>query len=152
MRARRTCAALAAALLVGLWGCGDAAEKNAYVRALNRAQSGLAQRFEGLQTHITATSTPQQDQRTLAGYESAVREAVARLRAVEPPEGLDDLHRRFIDDIADYGTEVRRARQKLESGRPDDALAAQRRLTTAVARIGTRINATIKAINAALQG
>jgi hypothetical protein len=76
---------------------------------------------------------------------------VAELRSVDPPEGLDELHRRFIGEIADYGTEVRKARNKLTTGRAQDALAAQRSLVTAVGRISSRINDTISAINAKLR-
>ncbi|MBI5107004.1 MAG: hypothetical protein HZB46_18820 [Solirubrobacterales bacterium] len=148
IRARALLAALAAlALALPLAACGDSEQKNDYVAAVNRAQNDLAKRFNELQTRITPTSTPAQDRKTLTGYETAVRRAVTDLKAVDPPKGLDDLHRRFIGDIADYGTEVRRARERLSSGSPRDAIAAQQRLVAAVNRISTRINATISAIN-----
>jgi ribosome-binding protein aMBF1 (putative translation factor) len=149
---RRQLAVLATAALVACAavaaGCGGSSEaEEDYVAAVNNAQTGLAKRFDRLGNRITATSTPQQDRKTLTDYEVAVRDAVGQLRTVEPPGGLDQLHRQFIGEIADYGTEVRKAREKLGTGRPDDAIAAQQALVTAVGRISSRINDTISAIN-----
>jgi hypothetical protein len=133
-------------------GCGgDDQQRGEYVKAVNDAQNTLAKRFSMLQSRIRPTSTPAQDRRTLSGYESAVRDAVASLRGVDPPDGFAGLHRRFVGDIADYGTEVRRARSSLDSTRPEKVIAAQRRLVTAVGRISARINATIAAINRKLK-
>jgi hypothetical protein len=147
MRVRRPLASLLAAGALLLSACGDTKEKNDYVTALNKTQTTLAQRFGELRDGITATSTPAQDRRSLTGYETAVRDAVRELRAIEPPSEVADLHHRFIDDVADYGTEVRRARDGLATSRPQEALAAQQRLTAAAGRISGRINRTITAIN-----
>jgi hypothetical protein len=138
--------------LVAAAGCGGSdGGRGAYVKAVNDAQTTLAQRFRALQSRIKPTSTPTEDRRTLTGYETAVREAVTDLRGVRPPSGLDDLHRQFIGEIADYGTEVRRARAVLDGSRPEAVIAAQRRLVTNVGRISARINATISAINRKLK-
>jgi hypothetical protein len=140
-------ALVVAAIGGGIAGCGGSDAKNDYVKAVNGAQGGLAKRFDALGARITATSTPAQDRKTLSDYESAVVAAVGELRGVEPPDGMGDLHRRFIGEIAGYGSEVRKAREKLSTGRPQDAIAAQRSLVTAVGRISSRINDTIAAIN-----
>ena len=151
----RALSVLAALLLVpavAAAGCGgNSQERGDYVKAVNDAQNRLAKRFSTLQSQIKATSTPQEDQRTLTGYETAVREAVTSLNGVNPPNGFDGLHKRFVGEIADYGTEVRRARSSLDSTKPERVIAAQRRLVTAVGQISARINATIAAINRKLK-
>jgi hypothetical protein len=151
MRAR---AALLLALLLAAAaaGCGSTSDNGDYVKALNRAQSGLAQRFTALQARITPTSSAKQDEKTLSAYEAAVRTAVADLRAVDPPSGFDALHRRFIGQVAGYGTALRTARDEIRGDDPQAILAAQGRLRSAVSRTGTALNATIRAINQKLKG
>jgi hypothetical protein len=151
MRAR---AALLLALLLAAAaaGCGSTSDNGDYVKALNRAQSGLAQRFTALQARITPTSSAKQDEKTLSAYEAAVRTAVADLRAVDPPSGFDALHRRFIGQVAGYGTALRTARGEIRGDDPQAILAAQGRLRNAVSRTGTALNATIRAINQKLKG
>jgi hypothetical protein len=141
---------LAAAVLAGCGG-GDGGRDD-YVSALNKAQNGLAQRFTRLQTRITATSTAAQDRATLKAYEGAVGTTVRDLRAIDPPEGFEALHQRFVGEVADYGDALRSARAELDGDDPKEILAAQGRLRTAVQRTGAKLNATIKAINDKLQG
>jgi hypothetical protein len=141
------CAAAAAAA-----GCGAQKDHGDYIAALNRAQTGLAKRFTALQARITPTSSAKQDAKTLSAYEAAVDDAVAGLRAVKPPAGFDVLHRRFVGEVAGYGTALRTARGELGRDDPQAILAAQGRLRTAVAQTGTRLNATIRAINQKLEG
>ena len=150
-------AALVLSLLVALAalaaGCGGGSqERNDYVKALNNAQTGLAERFQALQTRITPTSTPAQDAKTLRSYEGAVGETVRGLRTVQPPSGFDELHRRFVGEVADYGIALRAARSRLRGDDPQARLAAQGRLRTAIARAGERLNATIRAINTKIKG
>jgi hypothetical protein len=141
------------AVTLAATGCGGTAkDRSAYVKALNKAQTGLAQRFQALQSRITPTSTPRQDGRTLLGYEAAVRDTVRDLRAVTPPSGFDSLHRRFIAQVADYGTALRSARAGLRSADPRAILASQGRLRAAIAQAGERLNATIRAINSKIKG
>jgi hypothetical protein len=151
MRAR---AALLLALLLATVaaGCGSTQDNGDYVKALNRAQTGLAQRFTALQQRITPTSSAKQDEKTLTAYEAAVRKAVTDLKAVDPPSGFAPLHRRFVAQVAGYGTALRTARGELGGDDPQKILAAQGRLRTAVARTGTELNATIQAINQKLKG
>jgi hypothetical protein len=151
MRARVTL--LIALVLAALAaGCGSDAKNDDYVKALNKAQAGLAQRFTELQSQITPTSTAKQDEKTLRAYESAVGATVRDLRAIDPPEGFDALHRRFVGQVAGYGAALRAARGELDGDDPRAILAAQGRLKTAVARTGRELNATIKAINQKLKG
>jgi hypothetical protein len=151
MRARAvTLTVLLLAALVS--GCGSEKNHDGYVQALNRAQNGLTDRFGALQSRVTPTSSPQQDARTLRAYEAAVGATVADLRKVRPPTGFDALHRRFVAQIAGYGTALRTARGRLGGNDPQGILAAQGRLRAAVAQTGTRLNATIQAINQKLKG
>jgi hypothetical protein len=149
---RAAAAVLLAVLLATAAGCGSDQRDGDYVKALNRAQAGLAQRFGRLEARITPTSSAAQDARTLLAYEAAVRDTVATLRAVDPPGALAPLHRRFIAEVGDYGAALRTARGRLKGDDPQAILAAQGRLRTAVAQTGTRLNATIQAINRKLQG
>jgi hypothetical protein len=152
---RRPAALLALAFVTAGAGCGGGngnGKADDYVKAVNDAQSGLTRRFERLQGAATATSTPAQDRRTLAGYETAVQETVQKLRGTDPPNDLRPLHEEFVGEISAYGTEVRRAREALDARTPRQALTAQRRLVTRVGVITARINDTIDAINRRLHG
>jgi hypothetical protein len=149
-RAGTLLALIAAAVLAGCGG-GDGANDD-YVTALNQAQNGLLKRVTQLNTRITATSTPAQDRATLKAYEAAVGTAVDDLRAIDPPDGFDGLHQQFVGEVAEYGTVVRRARTQLGSGNAKSSLAVRRTLPTSLERIARKLNATIKAINAKLQG
>jgi hypothetical protein len=149
---RAAAAVLLALLATATAGCGSDQGNGDYVKALNRAQNGLAQRFGRLQARITPTSSAAQDTRTLLAYEAAVRDTVATLRAVDPPGAIAPLHRRFIGEVADYGAALRTARGRLKGDDPQAILAAQGRLRVAVTQTGSRLNATIRAINRKLQG
>ena len=143
-------AMLVAALALGACG-GDTEERNAYVDEINAAQNRFAKRFDELNTRITPTSTPQEDRRTLNAYESVVRDTLAQLRGVTPPEGLEDQHRRFVAIIADYGAAVRQAREAVVDGTAQEALTAQQRLKDTVEQITRRLNDTIADINRELK-
>jgi hypothetical protein len=150
----RACAGvLLALILVVAAGCGSGGEDHdAYVKSLNNAQTGLAQRFTALQSRITPTSNAAQDIKTLRAYEAAVGTTVGDLRKVEPPDGLAPLHRRFVDEVAAYGSALRKARAELDRDDPRAILAAQGRLRSAVTAAGRRLDATIQAINQKLKG
>lgn len=150
-RALTLLAVLAAAASAAACGGTDHSRAD-YAKALNAAQADLAQRFTALQRRITATSTPAQQQATLLAYEAAVRTTLQRLRAVDPPEGFDGLHRRLVGEVGEYGTALRQARTQVRRGQAQETLAAQGRLRTAITRTGERLDATIRAINDKLAG
>jgi len=143
--------AVAAAFAVA--GCGDdsAKQRNAYADAVNRAQSDFAQSFKSLSRRITSTTTAGQGRRTLQGFEDAVDDVVADLRAIDAPTDVQPLHRRLITEVADYGREIRRAKRAFATGAPRRILDAQSKLVSATTQISTRINRTIAAINRQLQ-
>jgi hypothetical protein len=150
-------AAALLAVVVTLAGCGSggdgaSGERAGYVRSLNAAQSGLAQKFTKLGEKITPTSSAKQDQATLGAYETVVDTTVRQLRAIDPPTGLERLHRRFVAQLSDYGSAVRTARGRISGDDPRAILAAQGRLQASLQRTGQQLNATIEAINKTLKG
>ncbi len=145
-------AAACAVALLGTAGCGDTAEENAYVEAVNKTQTDFAATFGRLRDQITATSTPEQDQRTLRRFGAAVDETVGELRAIDPPEEVVALHRRLVGDIGRYGTEIEKARRAFGSADPQRVLAAQTDLVSEVGDISGDIDATIGDINKTLRG
>jgi hypothetical protein len=146
-------ALVAVAAALGAGGCGNDSSKqrNAYADAVNRAQSDFAQSFKALSRRITSTTTPGQGRRTLRGFEAAVDDVVADLRAIDAPADVQPLHSRLITEVSDYGREIRRAERAFATGAPQRILDAQSKLVSATTRISTRINRTIAAINRQLQ-
>ena len=144
---------VAVATVIGVAGCGDdpAKQRNAYADAVNRAQSDFAQSFKSLSRRITSTTTARQGRRTLQGFEDAVDEVVADLRAIDAPADVQPLHRRLITEVAGYGREIRRAKRAFATGAPQRILDAQSKLVSATTQISSRINRTIAAINRQLQ-
>lgn len=139
--------------VLGLQACGndDTEERNAYAERLNRAQGDFARSFRDLSGEITSTTTPGEGRRTLQGFEDAVDEVVADLRRIQAPQGLGSLHSRLITEIADYGEEIRTAKEAYETRSPRKILDAQNALVDATTAISGRINRTIAAINKGLQ-
>jgi hypothetical protein len=148
----RAVAVLVLVLALAAAGCGSDGARGDYASTLNEAQTQLQQRFAQIGKRITPTSTPTQDQRSLAAYEHVVNSAVADLRGVHPPDGLDVLHRRFVTELAGYGTAVRTARQRLSGDDPRAVLAARSALSASLTRSGERLDATIEAINKKIKG
>jgi hypothetical protein len=146
--------ALALLLLAGASGCGGDKHKadNAYVDAVNQAQSDFAASFDKLAAKIGATSTAQQDVRTLQGFRGAVAGAVARLRAIKPPERVKALHAQLVGALAAYAAALATAQKAFANSDPQQVIAAETHLTSAVTQLSTRINRTINAINSRLRG
>jgi outer membrane murein-binding lipoprotein Lpp len=143
-------AAVVVALLIS--GCGDdTKEANDYVAAVNQAQNDFAATFDRLSSQITSTSTPQQDQKTLDGFKTAVDKVVVDLRSVEVPSEVKDLHGRLIREISAYGTEIDKAKAAFADGDAQTIVRAQGQLASAVTRVSTQINRTIDAINKQLR-
>lgn len=147
---------LAASALAGLAGCGgdsiDRGQANRYADAVNKAQSDFAGTLDELSAKVTPTSTRAQDDKTLQSFQAAVDRVVGRLRAVDVPPRVKDLHARFIAQIAAYGKEIDRVRPAFNSPDPQKILAAQQRLRTAVQNVSQQINGTISQINTKLKG
>jgi hypothetical protein len=126
-------------------------ERNAYVAAVNRAQTDFRSTFERLGSRITATSSPQEDRRTLRAFSDAVDRAVVRLRRVDPPAEVRTLHGRLISSIDAYGREIDKARTAFRSTSTARIIEAQTQLISAITAVSGRINHTIAEINRALK-
>jgi hypothetical protein len=153
MRGARAALAVALAVAVPVVaGCSDDVdERNAYVAAVNRAQTDFRSTFERLGAQITATSSPQEDRRTLRGFSDAVDRAVRRLRGVDPPPEVRTLHGRLISSIDAYGREIDKARTAFRSTNTARIIEAQTQLISAITAVSGRINRTIAEINRALK-
>ena len=153
MRLRIALVALALALLAA--GCGSSSngtkDANRYVDAVNAAQTELATTLDRLTGEITASTSPDQDRRTLRAVDAAVARSVVRLRAIQPPEKVRTLHQRLIAVLGTYGKEVRRETAVLRSNDPAALAAAQRRLLAQTNETSQKLNDTIDAINARLR-
>ncbi len=147
---------LVACALVAMAGCGgndvDVKQANRYADAVNKAQTDFAATLDELSSKVTPTSTRAQDDRTLQAFAGAVTQVVGRLRAVDVPPRVAELHQQFIDQIAAYGKEIDRVRPAFDDADPQKILAAQQRLRTGVATVSTKINQTIEQINTKLKG
>lgn len=145
---------LAVLLLAGAGGCGGASHSadNRYVDAVNQAQSDFAMSFDRLASKITATSTPQQDVKTLEGFRAAVAGAVARLHAIRPPARVAGLHQQLVQALRSYEDALARAEGALANSDPQQVIAAETGLTSAVTKLSAKINSAINAINTRLRG
>jgi type IV pilus biogenesis protein CpaD/CtpE len=143
--------ALAAVAALATGCADDTKQSNAYVDAVNRAQTEFAATFDKLSRKITSTSTTTEDRRTLDGFQAAIDAVVADLRAVDAPDSVQGLHARLVQQMAGYGQEIQRAKTAFRSSDPDQLLKAQTDLVTAVTAVSTRINATIEQINRKLR-
>ena len=133
-------------------GCGaDTKAANDYVDSVNKAQTDFAARFDTLSSHITSTSTAEQDRETLDGFKQAIDKIVGDFRAVKPPDKVKALHQRLIDEIAAYGKEIDKAKSAFSDDDPQAIVKAQADLVSAVTRVQAQINATIGQINAKLR-
>jgi hypothetical protein len=141
---------VATALLIA--GCGDDNKQdNAYVGAVNKAQTDFASTFDRLSSRITSTSTPEQDQQTLDGFKAAVDKVVVDLRAVKVPSKVKGLHGELVGEISAYGAEIDKAKGAFAEGDPRTIVRAQTALVSAVTRVSSQINRTIDAINTKLR-
>jgi hypothetical protein len=141
---------VAVALLIS--GCGsDTKSTNDYVGAVNKAQNDFAATFDRLSSRITAKSTPEEDQKTLDGFKTAVDKVVADLRAVKVPSKVKGLHAQLVGEISAYGDQIEKAKSAFADGDPQAIVKAQTALVSAVTRVSAQINKTIDAINKKLR-
>jgi hypothetical protein len=151
---RRLSLVVVMALLAGAaGGCADGKvkEANAYVSAVNEAQSGFAATSDRLLGEITPESPSKRDRAVLARFYAAVDRFVAQLRAIDPPARVKSLHERLTAAMIGFGTSLRSAGADITSGRAGRILDGQQELVAATAGVAKTINATIAAINTALK-
>lgn len=144
--------AVALALAASVAGCGDDVEEsNAYVDAVNTAQTSFAQTFDKLQSEITAQTSPKEDSETLGRFEDAIDKVVKDLESVETPGKVKAQHAQLVAAIAGYGDTIAQARKAFSSDDATEVLKARTQLSTDVAATSTKINRTIDTINRKLR-
>lgn len=148
---RRLAPLLLAAVLLG--GCADGRvkEANRYVGQVNAAQTRFAQTSQRLLGEISPGGRPARNRAALGRFYGAVDGFVGRLRSIDPPARVRSLHGRLIAAMVRFGSELRAAGTALTSGNASRVLDGQERLAAATAAVARRINATVTAINAALE-
>ncbi len=146
------------ALLVGavvLGACGDETNsreaKNTYVREVNAAQMEFATTVRAVSRRITPKSSAGQDRRTLARFEAAIADVVAKLRAVEVPQDVESEHEQLVEAMSGFGSEINKATDALRDPDTRSIAEAQRSIASATETVNGQIDAAIAAINSKLQ-
>ena len=148
---RSTLAAVLALLLLA--GCGgNTKEKNAYITAVNRAQSDFVAVVDDSESRISANATDSETATQLDLIRAAAAKAVARLRALKPPGGVATLHANLVREASGLVAAFRKAVAAYRSGAPAKILAAKVQLAKDVQQVNSHLNATIQALNAKLHG
>jgi hypothetical protein len=134
-------------------GCGgdDTKEANAYVAATDQAVTTFEGTFKSLQSDFTATSTPEQDVKTLDRFGAAVQTTVQSLRAIRPPTEVSALHQRLVAAVESYQAVIEKARTGFTAVNTRTVIAARTRFSEALTEVTTKISAQIEAINRKLQ-
>ena len=142
-----------AVLALAAGGCasGKVKEANTYVNAVNAAQTGFASSSDRLLTKITPDSPSRRDRTVLTRFYRTVDAFVARLRAIDPPARVQDLHTRLIGAMVGFGASLRKAGSDITSRNASRILDGQQELAAATQGVTRTINSTIAAINTALK-
>ena len=142
-------------LTLALGACGgsgsdDIDKKNAYVRELNAAQLDFRSSAEEVSKQpIPADGSGKV--RLVQRLGGAVDEVVKTMRGIEVPRGVRAQHRQLIDTMTGYRADIQKLMQTLRRGdtrtKRRAALAA---FKAAELQVGSRVDATIAAINSKL--
>jgi hypothetical protein len=139
-------------LVAVLAGCGEDDASVVYLERVDAAQRTFADRVQRIGAGVTATSSPQQDRRTLERFERALDDVVAELGAIAPPGEVRGLHGRLVGALAAYERDVASVVRAIDGDSPSRLRAAQRELQRATADVDGEIDRTTAAINDALRG
>lgn len=151
---RATVVCLATLSLVVAAGCGgsDTKKSNDYVSAINRVQTDFAANVQKVGSGPAGNDPAAAAKRTFSKLETAIGKAVSDLEGVTPPDKVKALHGQLVREMTDFKVEVKSAGDSLASKDPKKILSAQSRFATAASSVGSRIAATIDAINTKLHG
>jgi hypothetical protein len=144
-------ALLLAALALGACGGDEREEKNAYVRELNAAQAEFATDADNVSKQRIPEGTDGKI-RLVQRLAGAIDEVVAKLRGIEVPGDVRAEHQRLIDVMTGFRADVRKLTRTYRGGNQREVSAAVDAFEEARVQVGTRINATIDAINSRLVG
>ena len=151
---RRITTLLALVALTGVAaGCGDEKVKqaNAYVNAVNAAQSKFASTSNDLVGRITPNSSRKHDDAVLKQFYAAVDTFVRQLRAIQPPASVQALHTKLTNSLVSFGVSLRSAGKDLTSDNAGRILDGQSKLAVATQKVTRSINSTVAEINTALK-
>lgn len=147
---RSTLAAVVALLLLSGCGGGDTKSKNAYVSAVNRAQTDFVAVVDDSESRISSSAGVAETATQLDLIRAAAAKVVADLRGLKPPSGAEKLHASLVQEARGLVTAFQNAAAAYKSGDPAKILTAKAGLAKDVARVNTQLNATVQALNAKL--
>jgi len=143
---------LLAALALGACGGGsdDVDKKNTYVRELNAAQSDFRTRADDISKQPIPTDGSGKV-RLVQRLGGAIDTVIKAMRGIEVPGGVRAEHQQLIDTMKGFRAEVQKLTQTFRGGdtrtKRRAALAA---FKAAELQVGSRVDATIAAINSKL--
>ena len=146
---RSTLAVVLALLLLA--GCGgNTKQKNAYVSAVNRAQTDFVAVVDDSESRISGSASNADTATQLDMIRAAALKVVVRLRALKPPGGAERLHASLVHEAQGLVTAFQKAVAAYRSSDPAKILAAKVDLGKDIARVNAQLNATIQALNTKL--
>jgi hypothetical protein len=142
-----------AAFAGGVAGCGDdkVKEANAYVKAVNEAQSEFATKSNTLVRQITPSDSAKQGAALFEDFYGAVDTFVSRLRKIKPPASVRALHAKLTSALVRFGGRLRSAGADVTSDNAGRILDGQAKLARATQEVTRAINATLAQINSKLK-
>ncbi|HEX8156093.1 MAG TPA: hypothetical protein VF526_01800 [Solirubrobacteraceae bacterium] len=140
---------------VALGACGEKQgdteqDKKAYVAKVNAVQEQFASEVTTVTSQYTAKSSPDEDQKTLRGFETAIGSFVDQLRAIKVPVSLKAEHTQLVGAMSGYATDIQQATAALTNPTTRTLADASDRIRTATQTVNTRLIAAREAINAKL--
>jgi hypothetical protein len=140
---------------VALGACGEKQgdteqDKKAYVAKVNAVQERFASEVTTVTSQYTAKSSPDEDQKTLRGFETAIGSFVDQLRAIKVPVSLQAEHTQLVGAMSGYATDIQQATAALTNPTTRTLADASDRIRTATQTVNTRLIAAREAINAKL--
>jgi hypothetical protein len=142
--------AFAALALGACGGDDDRKAKNAYVSAVNAAQSEFASTVTTVSERNTPKSSSSQDRKTLEQFQSAIADVVTNLREIDVPKDVKSEHAQLVAAMNGFGGEIETATKALRNPDSRTIAEAQKAIQTATQTVNVRIDAAIAAINSKL--
>jgi hypothetical protein len=139
--------------LVLLAGCGgNTKAKNAYVSAVNRAQTDFVSVVDDSESRISSNGNDTETATQLDMIRAAAAKVVVELRGLKPPSGVGPLHAKLVREAQGLVAAFQKAVAAYRSADPAKILTAKVDLSKDVGAINSQLNATIQALNAKLHG
>jgi hypothetical protein len=150
MLAAGLCLALVAASGCGGSGSGTGKkEATRYTEAVNKVQTDFAASLTNAESKRTTNSKAAS--RQLEAVKTALDKAVADLKAVKPPDKVAKLHNDLVAEMTQLDKGIGDAATALSAGNAKTLQQAQSKLSSELGNLGTRVQATIAAINRKLR-